>query len=67
MLERKFLMLIEIYEYVQGMIFIFNKSAIAQLTIFLGIKFYLMGDFYWIALITMHEQIKLIATYGKQT
>lgn len=66
MLEEKFLMLIEIYEHVQEMILIFNKSATAQLTIFLGMKFYLMGDFYWIALITMHEQIKLIATYGKK-
>lgn len=64
-LEQKFLMLIEIYNCIQQMILIFNKSAIAQLTLFLGIKFYLMGDFYWIALITMHEQIKLIATYGE--
>lgn len=66
MLEEKFLMLIEIYQGIQGMINVFNSSAIAQLTIFLGIKFYLMGDFYWIALISMHEQIKLIATYGER-
>lgn len=62
---KNFLNLIEIYKNIQKMIEIFNKAAISQFTIFLSMKFYLMGDFYWIALITMHEQIKLIATYGK--
>lgn len=63
-LER-FLLTIRIYKNIHEMIEVFNKSSITLLTFFLCIKFYLMGDFYWIALITMHQQIKMIASYGK--
>lgn len=64
-LEEKFLKVFKLYECIQSMTGIFNKSAHEQFVIFQSLKFYLTGDFYWISLVTMHSQIKTIATYGK--
>lgn len=64
-LLNKFQNVVKLYQHLQKMICIFNESAYGLLAIFLGMKLYLMGDFYWIALVTMHTQIKMLMTYSK--
>jgi hypothetical protein len=66
MLENKLLKITELYGCVQNMTKIFNKIGFTQFIIFQSIKFHLTGDFYWISLVTMHSQIKQIATFGKR-
>lgn len=55
---------IRMYKTVQKMVKTVNALGISQLTIFLAFKLYLTGDFYWIALVTMHNKIKMAVTYG---
>lgn len=63
--ENNFLKIIKLYECIQEMTKKFNQIGFTQFIIFQSIKFYLTGDFYWVSLVTMHTQIKQIATFGK--
>lgn len=65
MTHDKYLAVIKLYKLVQKMVGIFNDVGFPQLVILLAIKLYLMGDFYWISLVTMHNRIRMAVTYGK--
>ncbi|KAG5684555.1 hypothetical protein PVAND_013780 [Polypedilum vanderplanki] len=62
-IRRRYKKVIELYKIMQHLVELLNKIGIPQLTIFLTIKLFLMGEFYWIALVTMHEQIQMNVTY----
>ncbi|CAG9802010.1 unnamed protein product [Chironomus riparius] len=63
MIHDKYLAVINLYKLVQKMVGIFNDLGFPQLVILLAIKLYLMGDFYWISLVTMHNRIRMAVTY----
>ena len=65
MIHDKYLAVIKLYKLVQKMVGIFNDLGFPQLVILLAIKLYLMGDFYWISLVTMHNRIRMAVTYSK--
>lgn len=65
MTHDKYLAVIKLYKLVQKMVGIFNDVGFSQLVILLAIKLYLMGDFYWISLVTMHNRIRMAVTYSK--
>lgn len=63
-IHSKYLTVIKMYKQVQRLVGIFNSLGAAQLTVFLAIKLFLTGDFYWIALVTMHNRINMNVTFG---
>ena len=64
-IHEKYSAVIKLYNLVQKMVAIFNDIGVPQLVILLAIKLYLMGDFYWISLVTMHNRIRMTVSYGK--
>lgn len=65
MIQKKYVIIVRMYKLVQRMVNIFNDMGITQLATLLAIKSYLMGDFYWISLVTMHNRIPMRVTYSK--
>jgi uncharacterized membrane protein len=63
-IHRKYTKVIMMYGLVQHMVALFNKFGVSQMTVFLATKLYLIGEFYWIALVTMHNRIRIGVTYS---
>lgn len=58
--------IISMHSTVVQMVENFNSSmGLSQIGILLAFKFYLYGDFYWIAFVTLHSQIRKRAVYSK--
>lgn len=65
-IRRKFRKIIGMHSKVLKMVDNFNSSlAISQLSILITIKFYLIGDFYWVSFVFLHRQIRPRAVFGE--
>ncbi|KAG5684556.1 hypothetical protein PVAND_013781 [Polypedilum vanderplanki] len=63
-IHQKYTKIIKMYQQIQHLVSLFNAIGVPQLTIFIVTKLFLISEFYWIALVTMHEQIRIGVTYS---